>query len=68
MFLHLSVILFTGGGNVHPQGRHPWADTPWAGPPPPADTPPETATAADAMDPLGMHFCNLKVQSRMCTV
>ena len=45
MFLHLSVILFTGGClphpwtdtppgrhplGRHPQGRPPWADTPWA--------------------------------------
>ena len=50
MFLHLSVILFTGEGLPHPPGRHPpWADTPTPSgqtPPPPlgrhppqADTP-----------------------------
>ena len=47
MFLHLSVILFTGGG-VHPPGRHPLTDTPprqtlpspWADTPPPLDTQP----------------------------
>ena len=49
MFLHLSVILFTGGGvsqhamggGVHPLGRHP----------------PETATEARVTHPTGMHSC-----------
>ena len=57
MFLHLSVILFTGGvpGQVHPpwdQVHPPWAGTPWAGTPlgrytsrdqvhPPAGIPPD---------------------------
>ena len=54
MFLHLSVILSTGGGlsapmhaGIHPPNRTPWADTPSLGrhplpgqtPPPWADTP-----------------------------
>ena len=39
MFLHLSVILFLGGG-VHPPRQTP---------------PPETATAADGTHPTGMH-------------
>ena len=66
MFLHLSVILFTGGrgcladthplGRHTPPGRHPQSDTaPWA------DTPPrqtrQTATAADGTHPTGMHSC-----------
>ena len=49
MFLHLSVILFTGGGGVHPP-----ADTPLPGRQPP---PPEMATAADGTHPTGMHSC-----------
>ena len=50
MFLHLSVILFTGGGGgVHPLGRHsPWADTPF-----------KTATAADGTHPTGMLSCTI---------
>ena len=61
MFLHLSVILFTGGGGVcqipsrrhPPPGQtHPWADTL------PGQTPiQQTATAADGMHPTGMHSC-----------
>ena len=43
MFLHPSVILFTGG--CTPPGRHP--STPL----------PETATAADGTHPNGMHSC-----------
>ena len=49
MFLHLSVILFTGGCV--------WADTPYL------DTPPETATAADGTHPTGMHSCWFIFQS-----
>ena len=70
MFLHLSVILFTGGmcGQT-PNGQTPsWADTPGQTPPldrhpPQADTPlgrhppKEMATAADGMHPTGMHSC-----------
>ena len=44
MLLHLSVILFTGGGRCTP----PWADTP------------ETATAADGTHPTGMPSCSCK--------
>ena len=58
MFLHLSLILFTGG--VHSPGQTPpQADTP----PPPADTPPGRrpppgmTTAADGTHPTGMHSC-----------
>ena len=47
MFLHLSVILFTGGlSGRHPHGRHthpPWAETPWVDTPW-ADTPPGAQT------------------------
>ena len=56
MFLHLSVILSTGGCLADtPPGRHPpRADTL----PPRADTPPpETATAGDGTHPTGMHSC-----------
>ena len=63
VFLHLSVILFTGGGvclsacwdtttpreQTPPRTRHP----------PGADTPPDqqTATVADGTHPIGMHSC-----------
>ena len=46
MFLHLSVILFTGG--------RVWQTPPGQVPPP---LPKETATAADGMHPTGMHSC-----------
>ena len=52
MFLHLSVILRTGGGGVWqppPRGKTPPGQTP----PPPQ----ETATAADGTHPTGMHSC-----------
>ena len=62
MFLHVSVILTTGGGvwqagTSHP---HPRADTrPWAGTPSPGrqTPPPGTATATDGKHPTGMHSC-----------
>ena len=44
MFLHLSVILFTGGGV-------------WQTPPRPLQ---QTATAADGTHPTGMHSCLFK--------
>ena len=43
MFLHMSVILSTGGGVSR---RPPWAGTP---------IPQQTATAADGTHPTGMH-------------
>ena len=68
MFLHVSVILLTGGGCLpkcmlgytprwrqtppSPGIRHPQKQIP-----PEADPPPETATAADGMHPTGMHSC-----------
>ena len=66
MFLHLSVILFTGGGVCIPEmhwGRHP----------PPGQTisqhalgqtPPsrQTTTAADGTHPTGMHSCCLNLR------
>ena len=67
MFLHLSVILFTGGPDTplgrnplgrqapgrHPLGRHlPQADTPLG------RHPQETTTAADGTHPTGMHSCS----------
>ena len=66
MFLHLSVILFTGGvsalmpaGIQPPLGRHPSGQIP-----PQADTPLRSAcweihmaTAADGTHPTGMHSC-----------
>ena len=64
--LHLSVILFTGRGELclsacwklphwadTPLGRHPRADTPQA------DTPP-AVSAADGTHPTGMHSCYVK--------
>ena len=55
MFLHLSVILFTGKGGVcqTPPGRQPPRQTP-----PQGDIPPqEMATAMDGTHPTGMHSC-----------
>ena len=51
MFLHLSVILFTVGGVVHPprQTPHSWANTP----------PPEMATEAGTTHHTGMRSCCL---------
>ena len=49
MFLHVSVILSTGGGRQTPPRQ---AETP---PPPPS----RTATAADGTHPTGMHTCFL---------
>ena len=48
MFLHLSVILFTGGGCTPPSKTPPPGQTP---PPPP----PPTATEAGGTHPTGMH-------------
>ena len=67
MFLHLSVILFTGRclplgqGGVHPWADTPQADTPWVDTPgqtyPLADTPPpvEMIIEAGGTHPAGMH-------------
>ena len=67
IFLHLSVILFTGGvpASVHAGIPPPAADTSPGADPPGPDTPPpgaetplpgaETATAADGTHPTGMH-------------
>ena len=45
MFLHLSVILFTGVGRCTPPQVHPPTDTPQADTPPPGHTPPgQTST------------------------
>ena len=59
MFLHLSVILFTGGCLPEPPGQTPSLSR---HPPPPtqADTPSQkTATVADGTrrHPTGMHSC-----------
>ena len=61
MFLHLSVILFTGGvsASVH-AGIHtppPWADTPYppGSPPTPEQTPPHEQIPAGADTPLAVH-------------
>ena len=66
MFLHLSVILFTGGVSapVH-AGIHPLGQTPPAEQALPLDTHPpcpvhagiHMATAADGTHPTGMHSC-----------
>ena len=54
MFLHVSVILSTGGGVWQPPSRQ----TPFrADPSPQPDTPPEMATAADGTHPTGIHSC-----------
>ena len=49
MFLHMSVILFTGGGGICPsvQGVYTLPDTP----------PVEMATEAYGAHPTGMHSC-----------
>ena len=54
MFLHLSVILSTGGVSapVHAGIHPPPKQTPQE-----ADTPQQTATAADGTHPTGMHSC-----------
>ena len=49
MFLHLSVILFTGGG-LYPSMQ--WADTPHADTPPWADIPWQTAPPPPGRHPL----------------
>ena len=54
MFLHLSVILSTGG-EENPLNRHPSVDPPEQTPH--EHTPYETATAADGTNPTGMHSC-----------
>ena len=54
MFLHLSVIMFTGGVcSGTPLGQ----TSPWEYTPPRAEPPSETATAADGTHPTGMHSC-----------
>ena len=54
IFLHLSVIVFTGGvWHTPPLGRHPLRQTPPLGRPPP----PQMATAADGTHPTGMYSC-----------
>ena len=71
MFLHMSVILFTGGMCIPactgygvsasgsrgctPLGRHPQADHP--GQPPPDRHPLEMTTEGGGMHPNGMHSC-----------
>ena len=71
MFLHLSVILFTGGvylsacwDTIPPgPGTHSGPVTPSPGPAPP---PQQTATVADGMQPTGMHSCLMTVLSPNC--
>ena len=64
MFLHMSVILSTGGVcHTHPR----WADTPWADTPPPRANPQTDTPSAQCMlgygqqvggtHPTGMHSC-----------
>ena len=55
MFLHLSVILFTGGAEPPPPGKE--ADTPRTRGRHPPPRPGEKATAADGTHPTGMHSC-----------
>ena len=60
MFLHVSVILSTGGGVClsaywePPRTRHPPDQAP---PAPGAHIPPETATVAESTLRTGMHSC-----------
>ena len=71
MFLHLFVILLTGGrctplGTHTPLDRHPLdRHTPYADTAPPGGSPPrpEMATAADGTHPTGMHSCFPNVTS-----
>ena len=54
MFLHLSMILFTGGGGVCPTAW--WADTPGQTPPPQSTNPhPGTDTPTPGQTPPGRH-------------
>ena len=61
MFLHLSVILFTGGRGVWqtpPRQTQTWADTPWVDTPTSRQTPGQTPPWADTTldrHPLGRH-------------
>ena len=68
MFLHMSVILFTGGVYHTPLGRHPTRQTPPEQTPPWADTPcpvhagiptPPPSACWDMVNkhPSGMHSC-----------
>ena len=52
-FLHVSVILFRGGGRETSPGRQT-PPTPWA------NTPLGTTTAVDGMHSTGMHSCKKK--------
>ena len=67
MFLHLSVILSTGGGSVSVHAGMPPRDqahppqvqtTPQDQAPPQHPPPRETAAAADGTHPIGMHSCS----------
>ena len=69
MFLHMSVILFTGGSASVHAGIPPEADMPQGVDPPGADTPPGSrhppgavhagryGQQAGSMHPTGMHTC-----------
>ena len=66
MFLHLSVILFTGGVCLSardqappPRPAPPLEQTPPSGSRHPSPPGAETATAADGTHPTGMHSCYL---------
>ena len=68
MFLHLSVILFTGGLADNPWKDTPSGQTPLLGRhPPPGQTPiawadtPRDATVVDGTHPAGMHSCWLTI-------
>ena len=58
MFLHLSVILFTGGRCRPPRQTPPGQTSSWADSPRQTQTPsPESATAEGGTHPTGMHSC-----------
>ena len=58
MFLHVSVILFTGGGRQTPlAGRHPLPPPLGRHPPAGRHNLPGTPTPVDGTHPTGMHSC-----------
>ena len=59
IFLHVSVILSTGG--VHPSGRHPPRQTSPLGSRGRHPPPQVTATEADGTHPTGMHSCSINI-------
>ena len=76
MFLHLSVILFTGGSAIHPLGDTPWADIPQADTPmgrhplvrhPPGQTPPwaDTPPRSACWDTVNMRAVRILLECNL---